>query len=81
MYIEASLKAAKELFPTEFMDSIRRIPSTKLPDMLVADISILFQKGHVRDRFGCQMIIEIMEEKVAWYALRLFNFQVEVKES
>ncbi|RYP59464.1 hypothetical protein DL771_010891 [Monosporascus sp. 5C6A] len=80
MYIEASLKVAKELFPTEFMDSIRRIPSTKLPDTLVADISMLFQKGHMRDHFGCQMIIEITEEKVAWYALRLFDVQVEVKD-
>ncbi|KAI0187375.1 hypothetical protein F4808DRAFT_85863 [Astrocystis sublimbata] len=80
VHVDASLKASKTLFPLEFMDSIRRIPSTRLPHTLVADISMFVQRGHIRDYFGCQMEIGISKEKVAAYAKKLFDVEVEVKD-
>ncbi|KAI0435569.1 hypothetical protein F4803DRAFT_309017 [Xylaria telfairii] len=80
VHVDASLKASKTLFPNEFMDSIQRIPSRQLPHTLVADISMILQRGHVRDYFGCQMEIGISKEKVAAYAKKLFDVEVEVKD-
>ncbi|KAK4206029.1 hypothetical protein QBC37DRAFT_435521 [Rhypophila decipiens] len=38
---------------------------------------MVFQQGHIREHFGCQMEIEITQEKVVGYALELFNVKVE----
>lgn len=80
VYVNASLQEAKTLFKEDFMDSIQRIPSTHQPGTLTADISTILQKGSIRDQFGCQMIIGIVEQKVATYAKELFGVDVEVKD-
>ncbi|KAH8704293.1 hypothetical protein GQ44DRAFT_716923 [Phaeosphaeriaceae sp. PMI808] len=80
VHVDASLKASKALFPVEFMDSIQRIPDSRLPDTLVADISMFLQNGYIRDHFGCQMEIGIAKEKIAHYAKILFNVEVEAKD-
>jgi hypothetical protein len=80
LHVNASLRASKTLFPVEFMDSIERIPHSWQPDALVADISMILQKGHIRDYFGCQMEVGIAKEKVPLYAKKLFNVEVEAKD-
>ena len=62
------------------MDSIQRVQSERQPNKLVADISIILQKGDIRDNFGCQMEIAIAPEKVAGYAKKLFDVEVEAKD-
>ncbi|KAI0907698.1 hypothetical protein F4823DRAFT_641102 [Ustulina deusta] len=79
-YTPEQISTSKTLFPLEFMDSIRRIPSTRLPHTLVADISMFVQRGHIRDYFGCQIEIGISKKKVAAYAKKLFDVEVEVKD-
>jgi len=80
LHVDASLAAASTLFPLEFMDSIQRIPSSRDPHILVADISMSVQEGIIRDTFGCQMEIGIGKEKVAFYAKKLFGVEVESKD-
>lgn len=41
---------------------------------------MLLQKGHIRDHFGCQIEIGIVPEKVAGYAKKLFDVEVEAKD-
>ena len=80
VHVNASLEGSRTLFPVEFMDSIQRIPSSRAPDTLVADISMFLQKGTMRDHFGCQMEIGIVKEKVAFHARQLFDMEVEGKD-
>jgi hypothetical protein len=76
----ASLEACKALLPSALMDAVVRLPSPREPKSLAADISIVLQKGVTRDHFGCQMEIGIAKEKVALYAKKLFNAEVEAKD-
>jgi hypothetical protein len=80
LHVNASLQASKTLFPPEFMDSIERIPHSWRPDILAADVSMILQKGYIREHFGCQMEIGIAKEKVPFYAKRLFDIEVETKD-
>ncbi|KAF2257940.1 hypothetical protein CC78DRAFT_527107 [Lojkania enalia] len=80
VHVDASLQASGALFPVEFMESVRRIPHSRLADALVADISMFLQQGYIRDHFGCQMEIGIAKEKVPFYAKKLFNVEVETKD-
>lgn len=80
VYVGAPLKPAEELFHEQFWDSIQRIPSTEQPGMWLADISMLFQEGYIREHFGCQMEIGIAEEKVADLAFEYFGVRVEIKD-
>jgi hypothetical protein len=41
---------------------------------------MLFQQGHIREHFGCQMEIGIAEEKVADIAFEYFGVKVEIKD-
>ncbi|KAH8761578.1 hypothetical protein F5883DRAFT_678217, partial [Diaporthe sp. PMI_573] len=75
----APLKPAQELFQEQFWDSVHRIPG-KQPGTWSADISMLFQQGHIREHFGCQMEIGIAEEKVADLAFEYFGVKVEIKD-
>jgi hypothetical protein len=76
----ALLKPCKALLPGALMDAVVRLPSPTEPESLAADISMVLQKGRVRDIFGCQMEIGIAKEKVALYAKKLFNAEVEAKD-
>ncbi|RSL52783.1 hypothetical protein CEP51_014996 [Fusarium floridanum] len=49
VYVGAPLNLAQELFHEQFWDAIARIPSTKPP---LADISMIFQQGDIREHFG-----------------------------
>ncbi|KAL2276410.1 hypothetical protein FJTKL_00924 [Diaporthe vaccinii] len=61
----APLKPAQEIFHEQFWDSVQRLPG-KEPGIWLADISMLFQQGHIRDHFGCQMGLR----KRRWHTLR-----------
>lgn len=41
---------------------------------------MFLQEGHVRHHFGCQMVIGISTERVALYAKKLFNVDVEARD-
>ncbi|KAJ9137591.1 hypothetical protein NKR19_g8170 [Coniochaeta hoffmannii] len=76
----ASLKGAKTVFKAEVMDSITRRPCVRDPwtTEWVADITLFLQKSEVRNRFGCQMDIGIAKEKVAYYAKKLCEVDIEI---
>ncbi|KAK0368210.1 hypothetical protein CLIM01_14433 [Colletotrichum limetticola] len=80
VYVGAPLQAAEEFFHEHFWDSVRRIPNTEQPGAWLADISMVFQQGHIREHFGCQMEIGIAEEKVAGLAFEYFGVKVETKD-
>lgn len=80
VYVGAPLKPAEKLFHEHFWDSIRRIPNPEQPGAWLADISMVFQQGHIREHFGCQMEIGIAEEKVAGLAFEYFGVKVETKD-
>lgn len=80
MYDGASLVAAQKMFRVEFYDSIQRRPSKTLPNVLVADVSMVFPESTIRDQFGCQLAVEIAQEKVASYAREFFDVEVECKD-
>ncbi|KDN63202.1 hypothetical protein CSUB01_09935 [Colletotrichum sublineola] len=79
IYVGAPLKPAEELISEQFWDSIQRIENKEHPGTWLADISIVFQQGHIREHFGCQMEIGIAEEKVAEVAFEYFRVRVETK--
>ncbi|KAI0388295.1 hypothetical protein F5Y17DRAFT_242214 [Xylariaceae sp. FL0594] len=80
VYFGAPLEPAERLFHRHFWDSIQRIPSGERPGIYLADISMLFQKGYIRDHFGCQMEIRIAEEKVPDLAFEYFGVKLESKD-
>lgn len=80
VYVNASLTASKAMLPGELMDAIVRLPLPRPAETFAADISMVIQKGRTRDLFGCQMEIGIAKEKVALYAKRLFDVDVEAKD-
>ncbi|KAI0912493.1 hypothetical protein F4823DRAFT_622787 [Ustulina deusta] len=80
VYVGAPLQPAEQLFHGQFWDSIQRIPSKDQPGTCLADISMLFQQGYIREHFGCQMEIRIAEEKVADLALEYFGVKLEIKD-
>lgn len=76
VFVDASLEETIRLFKSSSLsDAIRRIlkPSAST---LVASISMSFP--NVRSNFGCQMAIEIMENKIDNIARDLFNVRLEV---
>jgi hypothetical protein len=68
------------LFADDFCHAIQRIPHSREPGTLVADITLFVQEGQTRDNFGCQMEIGIVKEKILYYARRLCGVEVEVKD-
>ncbi|KAF5017292.1 hypothetical protein F66182_10790 [Fusarium sp. NRRL 66182] len=82
VYDGAPLELAEGLFHDQFWDSIerKRVKGKDKSDMLLADISMLFQQGYIRDHFGCQMEIGIAQEKVAGLAFQYFGVKLEVKD-
>ncbi|KAF4979445.1 hypothetical protein FDECE_18053 [Fusarium decemcellulare] len=77
LYIGAPLRAAKELFHTQFWESIERIPNPEQPNQCLANISMAFHQDDIRDQFGCQMEIGIAANKVAHLAFEYFEAKVE----
>ncbi|KAK2022503.1 hypothetical protein LX32DRAFT_192148 [Colletotrichum zoysiae] len=80
IYVGAPLKPAEKLINDQFWDSIQRIENKEQPGTWLADISMIFQQGNIRDHFGCQMEIGIAEEKVADLAFEYFGVKVESKD-
>ncbi|RSL85355.1 hypothetical protein CEP52_016173 [Fusarium oligoseptatum] len=76
----APLEPAEELFHEQFWESIERIPGKEPAGTWLADVSMIFQDGHPREHFGCQMEIGIAEEKVAELAFDYFGVRVEIKD-
>lgn len=80
VYVGAPLERAEELFHDQFWDSVERTHSQEQPGVLLADISMIFQQGHIREHFGCQMEIGIAREKVADLAFQYFGVKLEDKD-
>ncbi|KAK2052372.1 hypothetical protein LY76DRAFT_630086 [Colletotrichum caudatum] len=80
IYVGAPLKPAEELINDQFWDSVQRIENKEQPGTWLADISIIFQQGNIRDSFGCQIEIGIAEEKVTDLAFEYFGVKVESKD-
>ncbi|RSL83788.1 hypothetical protein CEP51_004311 [Fusarium floridanum] len=80
VYVGAPLEPAEELFHEQFWESIERIPGKEQAGTWLADVSMIFQDGHPREHFGCQMEIGIAEEKVAELAFDYFGVRVEIKD-
>ncbi|KAK2474798.1 hypothetical protein H9L39_14758 [Fusarium oxysporum f. sp. albedinis] len=80
VYVGAPLEPAEELFHDQFWDSIERTQSKEQPGVLLADISMIFQEGYIREHFGCQMEIGIAKEKVAELAFQYFGVKLEDKD-
>ncbi|KAL3587702.1 hypothetical protein FPOAC2_13600 [Fusarium poae] len=80
VYVGAPLEPAEELFHDQFWDSVERTQSKEQPGVLLADISMLFQQGYIREHFGCQMEIGIAKEKVTDLAFQYFGVKLEIKD-
>ncbi|QKD55298.2 uncharacterized protein FOBCDRAFT_240538 [Fusarium oxysporum Fo47] len=80
VYVGAPLEPAEELFHDQFWDSVERTQSKEQPGVLLADISMIFQEGYIREHFGCQMEIGIAKEKVADLAFQYFGVKLEDKD-
>ncbi|KAK7212335.1 hypothetical protein V2G26_019513 [Clonostachys chloroleuca] len=80
VHVDASLQAAKPFFPDDFFHAIQRIPHSREPGALAADITLFVQEGQTRDNFGCRMEIGIVKEKIPYYARKLCGVEVEVKD-
>ncbi|KJZ69432.1 hypothetical protein HIM_11182 [Hirsutella minnesotensis 3608] len=73
--VNASLAGTIQLFPSSLSDAIRRVPHPGKNDVLVASISMSFP--NVRSNFGCQMVLDIMENKIDNLARDLFDARLE----
>jgi len=78
--LNTSLEIATNLFPQDLSDAIKRLPDPGDEQNLTAAISMAFPKTQYADRIGCQMTIEITENKVEWIAWELFNVRLETME-
>ncbi|TWU70386.1 hypothetical protein ED733_000176 [Metarhizium rileyi] len=77
VFVNASLEETIRLFKSSSLsDAVRRILEPGSASTLVASISMSFP--NVRSDFGCQMAIEIMENKIDNIARDLFNVRLEV---
>ncbi|KAF5126253.1 hypothetical protein E5D57_010949 [Metarhizium anisopliae] len=73
--VNASLAETIRLVPPSLSDAIRRIPDPGDENGLVAAISMSFP--NVRSNFGCQMALEIVENKIDNLARDLFDVKLE----
>ncbi|OAQ58271.1 hypothetical protein VFPPC_17006 [Pochonia chlamydosporia 170] len=73
--VNASLAETVRLVPLSLSDAIRRVPDPGDENSLVASISMSFP--NVRSDFGCQMALEIMENKIDNLARDLFDVKLE----
>ena len=82
--VNASLLEATKLFPRDLSDAIKRNPSPRNGDTLVAAISMTFPntpstKTQSTTVFECQMAIEITDDKVSHFARELFGVRLETR--
>lgn len=75
--VNASLAAAIGLFPSYLASAIRRIPDPRNENAWVAAISMTFPSPPFIDRFGCQIALEVTENKVQHIAKELFDAHLE----
>ncbi|KJZ69061.1 hypothetical protein HIM_11544 [Hirsutella minnesotensis 3608] len=73
--VNASLAGSIQLFPPSLSDAIRRVSHPRKDDVLVASISMSFP--NVRSNFGCQMVLDIVENKIDNLARDLFDARLE----
>ncbi|UNI14798.1 hypothetical protein JDV02_001393 [Purpureocillium takamizusanense] len=73
--VNASLPETIRLFPSSLSDAIKRIPDPGNENVLVASVSMSFPNA--RTNFGCQMALEIMDNKIDNLARDLFDARLE----
>lgn len=71
---------AISLFPTYLSSAIKRIPHPDDENAFVAAISMIFPEAPYPDRFGCQMVLDVLASKVERLALELFDTCLETNE-
>ncbi|KAI1086240.1 hypothetical protein F5B19DRAFT_498544 [Rostrohypoxylon terebratum] len=75
--VNASLLEATELFPTYISDAIKRVPHPDRDNTFVAAISMTFPRAPYTDKFGCQMALSILENKVESLAQEFFDVRLQ----
>lgn len=78
--IDASLAVTTQLLPRELSNSIKRVPHSRNPNILVAAISMIYTNSleHM-DKYGCQMALQVTPEKVTHLAQVLFGAHTETR--
>jgi len=77
--VNASLAEATRLLPRDLSNAIKRNPDPKNENILVAAISMTFPNGSFTDKFGCQMALEVTDDKVQYLAWELFEVRLETR--
>ncbi|KAI0156752.1 hypothetical protein GGR52DRAFT_583044 [Hypoxylon sp. FL1284] len=78
--VDASLLETIKLFPAYISDAIKRIPDPDRDNAFVAAISMIFPRAPYTDKFGCQMALSILENKVESLAQEFFDVRLETTE-
>ncbi|KAL2166226.1 hypothetical protein VTG60DRAFT_3114 [Thermothelomyces hinnuleus] len=78
--VNASLEQATRLFPPDLSDSIKRHRDPRNENILVAAISMSFPDGPLKETIGCQLSLEVTEDKVQHLAQELFGVRLEIKD-
>ena len=77
--VNASLAEATRLLPRDLFNAIKRNPDPKNENTLVAAISMTFPYAPFTDKFGCQMALEVTDDKVQHLAWELFGVRLETR--
>lgn len=77
IFVNASLASAKQLFPTDLLDAIRRDPDPSREIDFVAAISMVLPKTTFEARLECQMTLTVTDDKVQHLARELFGIRLE----
>ncbi|KAL6405581.1 putative serine threonine protein kinase [Ilyonectria robusta] len=79
VFVNGSLEMTTRLFPREFSDGIMRNPHPRDESTLVAAMSMTFPNAPYTDTLGCQVALEITEDKVQHLARELFGVRLEIR--
>lgn len=75
--VNASLVETTDLLPSYLSAAIKRNPDPSTMNRFVAAVALTFPNAPVTDKFGCQMTLEVTENKVEYIARELFGVHLE----
>ncbi|KAM4063368.1 hypothetical protein HRG_013901 [Hirsutella rhossiliensis] len=77
--VNASLANATRLFPRDLSNGIKRNHDPIDGNVLAAAISMTFPNAPFTEKFGCQMALEVTDDKVQHLARELFEVRLETR--
>ncbi|KJZ68997.1 hypothetical protein HIM_11613 [Hirsutella minnesotensis 3608] len=77
--VNASLADATRLFPRDLSNSIKRNQDPTNGSNMAAAVSMTFPNAPFMEKFGCQMALEVTEDKVQHLARELFEVRLETR--